>query len=403
MTKFKVPAIVLSGGSINALGIARNLGRNKVDVYCVDEEKNESMFSKYCKRYFTIPEIQRDSERLRSFLVQFQKKTSSSVVIFSASDIACLNLSSLKDEMVGNLHLIIPSKEVIETLVNKKKFYQSLDKHMIPHPKTYFPESLDNVEKISKNVDYPLYIRPSISQIFVRRFREKGFIAKSEEELIRCCALLMDSGIDFVIQEIIPGPATNLFGICGYFNNHSNPVGLFAYRRLREWPHKFGTNSLVESVSISDVSSIKDITVNYLHNIGYYGLMEAEFKKDPRDGVFKFLEVNARSWWQNSFPTKCGINLVLMAYLDTIGREIYHQENYKVGAKWINFTNDLLSVMKMFKNKNMTIIRWFSSLRMINDCAYFSVDDPLPWILSPFFTLAGACSRSPTFLRKLLS
>lgn len=393
MRKFKVPAILFGGDSINALGFERNLGKNRVEVYYVDEEKNEAAFSKYCAQFFTINRIQEANRRLKNFLVKFQKETSSSAVIFSGSDIFCLSLSYLKDQIFGDLHFVSPSKEIMETLVNKKKFYQSLDKHMIPHPKTYFPESLDDVEKISKNVDYPIYIRPSISQIFVRRFHKKGFIAKSEEELIRYCALLMDSGIDFMIQEIIPGPATNLFGICGYFNKNSNPVGLFAYRRLREWPHKFGTNSLVESVSLSDASSIKDLTVNYLRSIGHYGLMEAEFKKDPRDGVFKFLEVNARSWWQNSFPTKCGINLVFMAYLDAIGVKIRNQEEYKVGMKWIYFLTYVRSANKMLYNREISVLNWLSSLRMINDYAYFSVDDPLPFLLSPFFHLARARNK----------
>lgn len=387
MRKFKVPAIVFGGGAINALGVTRNLGRNGVDVYYVAEEKDEAMFSRYCKRAFIDPKIQEDRGRQRNFLVKFEEEISPSAVVFSGSDIFCLNLSSLKDEVGDNYHFLLPSKKIVETLVNKKKFYQSLDEQKIPHPTTYFPESFDDIKKISRNVDYPVYVRPSISQSFAKKFHRKGFVARSEEELKRHCALAVRYNIDFMIQDIIPGPAMNLFGICGYFNKNAEPLGLFAYRRLREWPHKFGTNSLMESVSISDVSRLKDLTVNYLHSIGYYGLMEAEFKKDPRDGDFKFLEVNARSWWQNSFPTKCGINLVLMAYLDAIDGETDYEQNYKSGVKWIYFLNDLRSVIGMLKNKEITVLEWLSSLHMINDWAYFSTDDSLPWILHPIFSL----------------
>jgi len=387
MKRFTVPALVFGGDAINALGVTRNLGRNRVKVYYVEEGKNEAVFSRYCERAFIIPRIQGDSRRLRNFLVKFKKEIGSSAVVFSGSDIFCLNLSSLKDEIVDNFHFVLPSKEIVETLVNKKKFYQSLDKQRIPHPITHFPKCFDDVEEISKNVDYPVYVRPSISQIFTRRFHKKGFIARTEKELMKYCALAVSYNIDFMIQEIIPGSATNLFGLCGYFTKNANPLGLFAYRRLREWPHKFGTNSLIESVPISDMSRLKDLTVNYLHSIGYYGLMEAEFKKDLRNGDFKFLEVNARSWWQNSFPTRCGINLVLMAYLDAIGDEPDYEEDYEVGAKWMYFFNDLRSVIKMLRNGEITALEWLSSFHMINDWAYFSADDPLPWILSPLFSL----------------
>ena len=400
MRTFKIPAVLFGGDAINALGVTRNLGRNGVDVYHVAEEKNEAVFSKYCKRSFIIPKIQEDKGRLRKFLAKFEKEISDSAVIFPGSDIFCINLSSLKNEIGDNFHFVLAKKEIVETLVNKKKFYQSLQKRMIPHPITYFPESFDDVKKISKNVDYPAYVRPSISQVFTKIFHKKGFVARSKEELIRQYKLASKYCIDVMIQEIIPGPAVNIFCINAYFNKNSSPRGFFAYRRLREWPHRFGNGSLIESVPISEVSSIKKMCVNYLQSLRYNGIMDAEFKKDSQDNHFKLLEINARSWWQNSFPTKCGINLVLMAYLDAIGDEIDYEENYEIGLKWIYFLNDLRSVIEMLRNKEITILEWLSSLHMINDWAYFSVDDPLPWILSPLFSLRKLTRRTVSRVRR---
>ena len=147
----------------------------------------------------------------------------------------------------------------------------------------------------------------------------------------------------------------------------------------------FGTNSLMESIPISDVTSIKKTTETYLNQLGYHGLMEAEFKRDTQDGIFKLLEINARSWWQNSLPTKCGINIVFMAYLDAIGKEIKYTEDYEAGIKWIHFLNDLRSSIKT--SNNSTLKEWVSSLHGIKDWAYFSVDDPTPWIINPLFDL----------------
>jgi predicted ATP-grasp superfamily ATP-dependent carboligase len=111
--------------------------------------------------------------------------------------------------------------------------------------------------------------------------------------------------------------------------------------------------------------------------------MEAEFKRDTQDGIFKLLEINARSWWQNSFPTKCGINIAFVSYLDAIGKEIKYNEDYETGIKWIHFLNDLLSSIKT--SNNMTIKEWASSLHKVKDWAYFSADDPLPWMINPLF------------------
>jgi predicted ATP-grasp superfamily ATP-dependent carboligase len=143
----------------------------------------------------------------------------------------------------------------------------------------------------------------------------------------------------------------------------------------------------MESIPISGVTSIKETAETYLHQLGYHGIMEAEFKRDPRDGIFKLLEINARSWWQNSFPAKCGINIVFISYLDAIGEEIEYTEDYEAGIKWIYFLNDLRSSIKT--SNNMTIKEWASSLHGIKDWAYFSADDPIPWVLSLLFSLSA--------------
>ena len=48
-----------------------------------------------------------------------------------------------------------------------------------------------------------------------------------------------------------------------------------------------------------------------LKEIGYYGLSEVEFKKDPRDGRYKLLEINARTWLWHSLAIRCGVDFPL--------------------------------------------------------------------------------------------
>jgi len=380
--KHKNPVIVFGGG-INGLGLIRNLGRNGVDVYCVVDKIDEAIYSKYCKKYFIIPQVQEKEEKIRSFLTKLGKNLTNYAVLFSTSDLFSLHLSNLKEDLENKYYLPLPDAEITRTLVNKRDFYHSLSKHKIPHPTTYFPNSRDDVEEISKHITYPIIIKPSMSQIFFGAFQQKGFLANSAKELIKYYLLASKLEIDTIIQEFISGPAKNLYGIAGYFNRKSLPKALFAYRRLRGWPPLLGINSLMESIPISEVTTIKEITENYLHQLGYHGILEAEFKRDPRDGAFKLLEINARSWLQNSFPTKCGINIVFISYLDAIGKEIEYIENYEVGIKWMHFLYDLRSSIE--QGGIMGIKDWMASLHEINDWALFATDDILPWVVSSFF------------------
>ena len=79
-----------------------------------------------------------------------------------------------------------------------------------------------------------------------------------------------------------------------------------------------------------------------LKEIKYNGIFDAEFKLDHRDGLYKLIEINARPWWQNALPTKCGMNIIKAAYDHAAGNtaaEVLHQD-YRYGIKWINLTED---------------------------------------------------------------
>jgi len=87
----------------------------------------------------------------------------------------------LKEELGDSFHILAPRKEIAETLINKRKFYHSLEKQNIAHPTTYFPESLADAQKIGQEINYPVYLRPSISQIFGQTFTPKGSLPDQEK------------------------------------------------------------------------------------------------------------------------------------------------------------------------------------------------------------------------------
>ena len=375
---------------MNGLGVIRNLGRNGVDVYCVVNKKDEAIYSRFCKKYYTIPNIQKSKSILRRFLVN--KKLNNCAVLFPTSDLYSLHLSELKEELEGNYYLPLSSHEIVRTLVDKREFYRSLSECGVPHPITYIPEDTEDVRRISNEIKYPVFIKPSMSQQFSNIFRRKGFVAKSAEELMHYYLLALNHKLEVIFQEVIPGlAAKNIYGIEGYFDKNHDPKAFFAHCRLRGWPPVFGNTCLRESISISDVIVPHTITKNYLQHLKYHGLIEAEWKMDPRNGVFKLLEINARQSMQNSLPARCGINLSLIAYLDSIGKEIEYTEDYETGIKWAFLFDDLRSTIKT--SKNMTIKEWVSSLHGIKEWAYFSADDPVPWIINPLFNFSSLLRR----------
>jgi D-aspartate ligase len=384
MKRHKIPTIVFGGG-INGLGIVRNLGREGINVCSVVDRFDGAIFSKYCKKHYLLPDYKERKDEAKSFLTNFSRSYTTRAVIFATDDIGTLVLADLKSDLKDDYYFVLPEKETVEKLVVKRRFYQSLSENRVPHPKVVIPTKPGDLEDVERELGYPIFIRPSISEHFSMISRKKGFIANSKRELIKYLHLVSRHNIDVICQEIIPGGDDKIYGIAGLLNRESKPLALFAYHRLRGWPPVFGNCSMIESLPLSDVSTLKETTTTYLRSLDYYGIMECEFKQDCRDGDFKMLEINARSWWQNSFPTKCGLNIVLAAYLDAIGETVDYNENYLTGLKWTNFINDVVSSvrgMDIFK-KN-----WLGTFHKVRDFAFFDIHDPAPAVVNSLYQLS---------------
>lgn len=382
MRRFRDPVIVLGGG-LTGLGVARTLGRRGIDVYLVVDRKDQAIFSKYCKRSFIASEMRCSQETLKSLLRKVGRSLSRRIVVFPTSDLDALNLSELKDDLPDDYYFVVGDKEPVEILVNKSKFYKALDRNGINYPLTYFPEDVKDAKRIGAEITYPIFIRPSITQLFNRIFggHKKGFIAYSSRELTDYYQLAIKHGIQVMFQEIIPGPPINSYQLEGYYNTDHCPTVLFARQRLRIWPLDFGNTTICVSIPLAKLAKEKKVVNEFIRTIGYHGLMSAEFKEDARDGILKLFEINARAWWHFWLSAKCGADIIFSSYLDAIGEKTEYIEEYETGVKSIYLLNDLRASANMFLNGNLGFSNWISSLHGNTQFAFLSTEDLSPFIM----------------------
>ena len=73
-----------------------------------------------------------------------------------------------------------------------------------------------------------------------------------------------------------------------------------------------------------------------LHALGFHGISQVEYKRDPRDGTLRLMEVNARLWQWHSLAAACGVDLVQMAYRDAIGEPVTARTSRGAGRRrWV--------------------------------------------------------------------
>ena len=375
------PIAFILNVSETGVGAVRSLGRLCIPVIGLDPNpRSIGLFSRYCKG-IVCPDPQDKEKEYVDFLLALGEQLNTKGVLIPGADVDVLAISKHRDELEKYYMFQMAKFDVVEKLVNKKEFYETLEKLGMPHPKTYFLNDVSKVKQIGKEITYPYIVKPIFSANFCREFGTKVFKVNSEEELIKAYNKASSSGHEIVIQEVIPGSDTNLHLVGAYFNRASEPLGIFTFRRIRQYPHGFGNGVLCVSVWIPEIA---ELCVSFLKKIKYHGIIDAELKRDPRDNKFKFIEINPRIGWQNRLAARCGVNLPYIAYMDAIEKDVEKVISKKEGVKWLYMFNDLRSSFESMLKGELSFIGYINSLRGEKEYAIFAWDDLIPFFVSLF-------------------
>jgi len=366
---------VITGGDFQGLGAIRTLAKKDIPIILLDSDLCISRFSKYKKKFFKSPHTS-EKESYCEFLVDLARREKiQGWVIYPNSDESVYVLSKFKNILEEFYRIPIPGWDVIQNVYIKKNTYQVAEKHGIPIPKTYCPENLE--ELLNQDLQFPLVIKPSIRDHFYNKVRIKAFRIKDREELIdkyQFVSSIIDPS-EVLIQELIPGGPDNLYSFCPFFKNGKVVTSIMA-RRARQHPMDFGHASTY--AELVEVPEMRMNAEKFLRLINYYGLAEVEFMRDPRDGKYKFIEVNPRIWGWHTLAIGAGVDLPYILYQDMIGEEIDVQHPVK-DFKWVRLITDIPTVFKEIINGRMKIKDYLASMKGKKEFAVFSLNDPLPF------------------------
>ncbi len=377
--KYDVPVVVL-GMSVNGLGVIRSLARKGIKVYAVDSKNNIPAMHTHYAECLVCHDVLKKPAQLKLFLLDLSARIGTSPVLFVTSDNYNEFLSRNRDDLMDKFKFVIPSVELMERLFSKKGQYELAVEHNVPVPNTFLPKDVDELDKITKKLEYPVIIKAENTCGWRMRFGDiKAIVANNANELRReYIKITKNKDISVLIQEIIQGEDTRHYKICAYLNRNSQPLLTFTLQKIRQYPCHFGIGSSVVSVWEPEVAKLG---VKFMKAIGYRGVCSIEFKKDLRDNKFKMIEINPRFWAQNSLATACGQNFALTAYLDALNMKVKPKNTFKEGIKWIAFDADRGSFYGYHKEGKITLWQWlYSILKGKKVWSCWAVDDPMPFL-----------------------
>jgi D-aspartate ligase len=381
-----VGAVVI-GGDYQGLGIARSLGRRGIPVCVIDDEISIARVSRFVGEAIRVPSLRTEQDLLDALALARGRLGLSGWVLYPTREENVVGIAANRDDLRQDFRVPTPGLTSIQHAWDKREVYSLAERLSIPVPRTWFPRSEEDLAAIE--VDAPVVLKPAIKEHFFYATHAKAWRANTAAELLaafrRATEIIPASEV--IVQEMIPGGGEQQFAYCAFFRE-GRPVASMTVRRRRQHPSDFGrASTYVETISLPEIA---EPSCRFLTDIGYYGLAELEYKRDPRDGVCKLLDVNARTWGYHSLGGAAGVDFPYLLFRDQVGAPV-EEAHARPGVRWIRLNTDVPNALRDIRAGRLRLGEYLRSFRGVRTEAVFSVSDPLPGLyeiaLLPYLAL----------------
>ena len=368
-----VGAVVI-GGDYQGLGIARSLGRHGVPVCVVDDEISIARASRFVRDAIRVPDLRTEQALLDALALVRDRLPGSGWVLYPTREENVAGIAANREVLRKEFRVPTPELAAIRHAWDKREAYGLAGRLSIPVPRTWFPRSEEDLAAIE--VDDPVVLKPAIKEHFFYATHAKAWRANTAAELLaafRRATEIMPAS-EIIVQEMIPGGGEQQYAYCAFFREGS-PVASMTVRRRRQHPSDFGrASTYVETISLPELA---EPSCRFLTAIDYYGLVELEYKRDPRDGVCKLLDVNARTWGYHSVGGPAGVDFPYLLFQDQVGAPVA-EAHARAGVRWIRLSTDVPNALRDIRAGSLRLGEYLRSFRGVRTEAVFSISDPLP-------------------------
>jgi len=230
-----------------------------------------------------------------------------------------------------------------DVLLDKLRFHRLCQQHGMAVPGVWEARDRAALTAMAGQIVFPCILKPALihrARAYLRG--SKVVLARTPEELDACLARVPDDVGGWLVQEVIPGAESQITLFAGYASHNGEMQQAFTARKLRQYPPGFGSASLAMSETCAETAAL---TADFVRAIGFRGIFGAEYKRDPRDGQLKIIEINPRPtlWFQLSHAA--GKRIVDAAWRDLRGAAPAPDPAQRDGVLWRYALKDLASAL----------------------------------------------------------
>jgi D-aspartate ligase len=310
------PWAVVVGAELNGLGVVRSLARGGVPTIVVDTTYGRAaMWSRFARPVIVEKLYGR---KLVADLLALQRGHDHRPALLLADEMVVHTVSTHREELQRAYRFRLPSPDMVKTLNDKARFHEFAEQHGLPVPRSIVVSRVSDLEAL-RDLRFPVIVKPADKRlVYLRQTQRLHILADFKEARELSHSLLQTAG-EFVVQEWIEGPVSNILFCLFYRGADRASTIFFSGRKIVSHPPKAGSTALC--VAAPEVAAqLEAFTAAFIERCDYRGLGSLEFKWDPARRTFVVIEPTVgRTDWQEEVATLNGVNIPLFAYRDMIG------------------------------------------------------------------------------------
>jgi D-aspartate ligase len=367
-------ALVL-GSDYRGLGVAQSLGRHGVPVVVLHEQEGSvplATYSRYVKKVIPFPA---DSESVQvEFLAELaDREALRGWTLLPTRDDTAAFCSRHADALGPHFRLSVSPWEVLRRLCDKQLGHQLAADVGVPYPRTW---QVNGNGVGALDCEFPVVIKPSVKREINPLTLDKAWRADDRDTLRRRydeAAAFMDPN-ELLVQEWIPGGGEGQLSFAALADS-GRAIATLVARRTRQYPMDFGrASTFVETI---DDPEVAEFGKRFLAASGYTGVIEIEFKRDPRTRMVKLLDLNPRFWGWHSLGRRAGTDFPWLLWRLVHG-DTPDPVEARPGVRWMWLAADVPVATRELLGRRLRLRRYLGQFRGPISFGTFTFDDPVP-------------------------
>jgi D-aspartate ligase len=374
--------VVLMGG----INLVRTLGMAGIQAIVASPDQRDPVFgSRYCVGRCYLPPLEQAEAAVDALVALGDRLChlyGRRVPLMYGSDDALELIYAHRERLQRHFLLQLNDPEIARALLTKDRFQALAEARGVPVPRSLSWEGTG--PGTLAGTRGPVLIKPSSkldwysSQMRDRLFPDaKARVFENGMQAARDPAVALFRQ-QLTFQEYIPGGEECLWSFHGLADGQGEVLLSFVGRKIRTFPPVDGESAFIE---LARNEALTVLGREVAARLPLKGVFKMDFKRDPRDGAWYLLEINARYTLWHYLAACNGLNLMRASYDYLVDGAQWETGRYATKKRWLALGIDFAAYRMLARQGKMGFARWASSILFSrNVYNVFGWTDPGPWI-----------------------